>query len=258
MSKQHCVDNCVVLWSMTLSLHSILGLFQDIQCASTVFCSMVMLYQCCSCTAVVQRALALNCPVGKYIHFPTLPAHVCRVWVNHSTCLYRGTWCIFVLGHIRCTSVLPKLLCCSRQQHVFGPWQVTQQHYVQRGGCVVSSCDFLAPRLMCLHYSIWFLYCRSAIVLMALETHAVTLPQVLTPCSNHHTQLWGVFLGMYVCTHGLSRFWSVSHSHSIFPHFPWDCVVSRGVAEFSVAVSLLHKASLQTGWVQVHCVYAHK
>lgn len=51
---------------------------------------------------------------------------------------------------------------------------------------------------------------------MTLETHVVILPQVLTPCSNHHTELWGVHTAVYGCADGLSRFWSFSHSHDVF------------------------------------------
>lgn len=82
-------------------------------------------------------------------------------------------------------------------------------------GCIVSCCDFLSPQLMCLRYSIWLLYCRSAIVLMTPETHAVTLSQVLTPCSNHHTPLWGMHPAVYGCAHGVSGFCSVSHSDTV-------------------------------------------
>lgn len=164
MLQQRCVENRVFLWSMTYHCTAYWGCFRTY----SVLPLSSAVWWCFTSAVVglVQRSLVLNCPVGKHIHFPTLPAHVCRVWVNHSTWLYRGTWCILVLGHIRCISVLPKLLCCWRQQHVFRAWQVTQQHYVQQRGCIVSSCDFLSPQLMCLHYSIWLLYCRSAIVLM--------------------------------------------------------------------------------------------
>lgn len=87
---------------------------------------------------------------------------------------------------------------------------------------------FLSPQLTCLCYSIWLLYCRSAIVLMTLETHAVILPQVLTPCSNHHTQLWGVHTAVYGCADGLSRFWSLSHHVFLLLSLGLCCFMQRG------------------------------
>lgn len=150
---------------------------------------------------------------------------------------------------------------CWRQQGVFGPLQVMEQHYCLWRACTVSQCDFLSPQPTCLCYSIWLLYCRSAIVLMTLETHAVILPQVLTPCSNHHRELWGIHTAVYGCADGLSRFWSLSHSHNVF------LLLSLGLCCFmqhgwvSSGWQLAAMVNLQTGAVtgdQAHCVYTRK
>lgn len=147
------------------------------------------------------------------------------------------------------------------RQGVFGLLQVMEQHYCLWQACSVSQCDFLSPQLTCLCYSIWLLYCRSAIVLMTLETHAVILPQVLTPCSNHHTELWGVHTAVYGCADGLSRFWSLSHSHNVFLLLSLGLLFYAAWLSFQWQAACSSGVSLQTGAVtgnQGHSVYTHK
>lgn len=145
---------------------------------------------------------------------------------------------MFISGHIRCISVLPKQLCCWRQQSAFGPLQVTQQHCCLWCGRIVSCCDFSSPQLMRLHYSVWLLYCRSAIVLMTLETHAVTLPQVLThvPTITHSC---GVCTRQFMAVHMECAVSGVFHTLTVSSSsFPWDCDVPCSVAVSPVATSL--------------------
>lgn len=159
---------------------------------------------------------------------------------------------MFISGHIRFIFVLPKLLHCWRQQDVFGPPQVTQQHCCLCCGCVVPRCDFLSPQLIFLRYSIWLLYCRSAIVLMTLETHAVTLPQVLTPCSNHHTHGCRVCTQQFMAVHMEWEVSGVLHAPTVSSsYFPWDYVVACSVAEFPVCSD---GVSLQSGGHKGHPV----
>lgn len=213
-------------------------------CCSTAYwggfrtCSMLMLssavWWCFPNAVLVQIGLALNCPVGKYICFPMLPAYICkeREWIIPLDCITApevcsslGIWGVFLFSK-NCCVVEDNRVCLD-------PPRWHNKHLCLWCGCFVSCCDFLSPQLMCLHYSMQLLNCRSAIVLtleaLTLEAHAVTWPQVLTLCSNHHTQLWGVHPAVYGSAHGVSTFWSVSCSHSVFC-FPWDCVVSCSVA----------------------------
>ena len=189
---------------------------------------------------LVQRGLALNCPVGKYIHFPMLPACVCEEyqWVIPLDCIMAPLGICSSLGVLG-VFLFSQNCCVAEDNRVC--WQPCRWHNSTTvcGVAAVFHAVISSPQLMCLRYSIWLLYCRSAIVLMTLETHAVTLPQVLTPCSNHHTQLWGVHPAVDGCAHRVSSFWSVSHALSVF------LLLSLGLCCF-----------MQRGWVSSGCQLA--
>lgn len=70
---------------------------------------------------------------------------------------------------------------------------------------------------------------------MTPQTHAVTLPQVPAPCSNHQTQLRGVHPAAYGCAHGLK---AVSGVFLTLIHLP---PTVPGTA-------LLHAVQLSSQW----------
>lgn len=144
MSLQHHVQNGVFSWNVILVFHSMLGSFQNIQCAYAVICSMVMLWCFAYVGVVPEQRSSPELSYGEMCSFIFLCClhmfaknmsesfHLTVSWPD--VCSSLGIVGIFLF------SSNPNN--CWRQQGLFGLLQVMEQHYCLWRAWIVPRCDF--------------------------------------------------------------------------------------------------------------------